>query len=59
LQGYAERLKTLNIVQDSIAYLNKALMWFPDKQILVEGANGALLDIDFGMNKQTIALYTI
>jgi adenylosuccinate synthase len=38
----------LNIVTDTVSYLRKALKSTPSKNILIEGANGALLDIDFG-----------
>jgi len=47
-RGYAERLKSLHIVKDGVSYLHKALTAKPPKSLLVEGANGALLDIDFG-----------
>lgn len=46
-QGYAERLRPL--VTDGVYFMHKALTG-PSKKILVEGANAALLDIDFGMN---------
>lgn len=45
LQGYAERLRPL--VTDGVYFMHKALTG-PSKKILVEGANAALLDIDFG-----------
>ena len=35
------------MVVDSVTYLNKALS-DPKQNILVEGANAAMLDIDFG-----------
>lgn len=44
-QGYAERLRPL--VTDGVYFMHKALTG-PSKKILVEGANAALLDIDFG-----------
>lgn len=44
-QGYAERMRPL--VTDGVYFMNKALNG-PSKKILVEGANAALLDIDFG-----------
>lgn len=44
-QGYAERLRPL--VTDGVYFMHKALNG-PSKKILVEGANAALLDIDFG-----------
>uniref|UniRef100_A0A8C3GCW9 Adenylosuccinate synthetase n=1 Tax=Cyclopterus lumpus TaxID=8103 RepID=A0A8C3GCW9_CYCLU len=45
LKGYAERLRPL--VTDGVYFMHKALNG-PNKKILVEGANAALLDIDFG-----------
>uniref|UniRef100_A0A8B9J5F6 Adenylosuccinate synthetase n=1 Tax=Astyanax mexicanus TaxID=7994 RepID=A0A8B9J5F6_ASTMX len=45
LMGYAERLRPL--VTDGVYFMHKALTG-PSKKILVEGANAALLDIDFG-----------
>lgn len=39
-------LKRLGIVGDTITYLDE--MRAQGKAILVEGANGAMLDIDFG-----------
>uniref|UniRef100_A0A671TQW7 Adenylosuccinate synthetase n=1 Tax=Sparus aurata TaxID=8175 RepID=A0A671TQW7_SPAAU len=45
LKGYAERLRPL--VTDGVYFMHKALNG-PSKKILVEGANAALLDIDFG-----------
>lgn len=44
-QAYAERLRPL--VTDGVYFMHKALTG-PSKKILVEGANAALLDIDFG-----------
>ena len=44
-QEYAERLRPL--VTDGVYFMHKALTG-PSKKILVEGANAALLDIDFG-----------
>lgn len=44
-KGYAERLRPL--VTDGVYFMHKALTG-PSKKILVEGANAALLDIDFG-----------
>ncbi len=46
-QVYAERLRPL--VTDGVYFMHTALNG-PSKKILVEGANAALLDIDFGMN---------
>uniref|UniRef100_A0A8C9ST92 Adenylosuccinate synthetase n=1 Tax=Scleropages formosus TaxID=113540 RepID=A0A8C9ST92_SCLFO len=43
--GFAERLRPL--VTDGVYFMHKALTG-PSKKILVEGANAALLDIDFG-----------
>ncbi|KAL7844484.1 hypothetical protein SRHO_G00230230 [Serrasalmus rhombeus] len=45
LKGYAERLRPL--VTDGVYFMHKGLTG-PSKKILVEGANAALLDIDFG-----------
>ncbi|TSL04371.1 Adenylosuccinate synthetase isozyme 2 [Bagarius yarrelli] len=45
LKNYAERLRPL--VTDGVYFMHKALTG-PSKKILVEGANAALLDIDFG-----------
>ncbi|CAB1332958.1 unnamed protein product [Coregonus sp. 'balchen'] len=45
LNLYAERLRPL--VTDGVYFMHKALTG-PSKKILVEGANAALLDIDFG-----------
>ena len=41
---YAERLRPL--VRDSVSYLHTSLK--EGKSVLVEGANAAMLDIDFG-----------
>lgn len=46
-QNHAEELKRLNIVGDTIALL--AEFRKQKKNVLVEGANGTLLDIDFGL----------
>ncbi len=35
------------MVVDTVTFMNKALQ-DPDKEILVEGANATMLDIDFG-----------
>lgn len=45
VQEYAERLRPM--VRDGVYYMYEALHG-PPKNILVEGANAALLDIDFG-----------
>lgn len=45
LKGYIERVKPM--VKDGVYFMHEALHG-PPKQILVEGANAALLDIDFG-----------
>uniref|UniRef100_A0A6Q2WWT0 Adenylosuccinate synthetase n=1 Tax=Esox lucius TaxID=8010 RepID=A0A6Q2WWT0_ESOLU len=45
LKVYAEKLRPL--VTDGVYFMHKALNG-PSKKILVEGANAALLDIDFG-----------
>ncbi|CAH1365313.1 unnamed protein product [Tenebrio molitor] len=43
-KSYAERVRPL--VQDTVSYLDKAIK--TGKRVLVEGANAAMLDIDFG-----------
>ncbi len=48
VQEYAERLRPM--VRDGVYYMYEALHG-PPKKILVEGANAALLDIDFGRDK--------
>ncbi|KAF1375556.1 hypothetical protein PFLUV_G00221420 [Perca fluviatilis] len=45
LKNYVERIK--HMVRDGVHYMYEALHG-PPKKILVEGANAALLDIDFG-----------
>ncbi|XP_039208448.1 adenylosuccinate synthetase isozyme 1 [Crotalus tigris] len=45
LKGYAETIRPM--VQDGVYFMYEALHG-PSKKILVEGANAALLDIDFG-----------
>lgn len=45
VQTYVERLKPM--VRDGVYFMHEALHGDP-KKILVEGANAALLDIDFG-----------
>ncbi|XP_072906586.1 adenylosuccinate synthetase isozyme 2 isoform X1 [Hemitrygon akajei] len=45
LKGYVEKLKPM--VRDGVYFMYKALHG-PEKKVLVEGANAALLDIDFG-----------
>ncbi|XP_038602558.1 adenylosuccinate synthetase isozyme 1 [Tachyglossus aculeatus] len=45
LKGYAERIRPM--VRDGVYFMYDALHGSP-KKILVEGANAALLDIDFG-----------
>lgn len=49
---YAEKLRPL--VKDTISYLHNALK--EGKSILVEGANAAMLDIDFGMYLKRIVV---
>lgn len=44
-QDYAERIRPL--VRDGVYFMYDAIHG-PPKKILVEGANAALLDIDFG-----------
>lgn len=46
LKQHAETLKEMGLVVDTVPLLHK--MRLEGKSILVEGANGALLDIDFG-----------
>lgn len=41
---YAERVRPL--VANTVAYIHKCLQ--ENKKVLVEGANAAMLDIDFG-----------
>lgn len=41
---YASKIRPL--VRDTVSYLNKAIKL--GKRVLVEGANAAMLDIDFG-----------
>lgn len=48
LQELREKLRNLGIVKDGVSYMHKALTANPPKSVLVEGANGVLLDIDFG-----------
>lgn len=45
MEDHAERLRPM--VRDGVYYMYEALHG-PPKKILVEGANAALLDIDFG-----------
>uniref|UniRef100_A0AAY4CK87 Adenylosuccinate synthetase isozyme 1 n=1 Tax=Denticeps clupeoides TaxID=299321 RepID=A0AAY4CK87_9TELE len=45
LKEYAERIRPM--VRDGVYFMNEAIHG-PPKKILVEGANAALLDIDFG-----------
>lgn len=47
-QGFAERIRPM--VRDGVYFMYEALHGAP-KKILVEGANAALLDIDFGMSR--------
>lgn len=46
LQEYREILLSGNMIQDSVSLVHKALE--QKKRFLIEGANGAMLDIDFG-----------
>uniref|UniRef100_A0A5S6R339 Adenylosuccinate synthetase n=1 Tax=Trichuris muris TaxID=70415 RepID=A0A5S6R339_TRIMR len=45
---YAETLRSLGLVRNTVRYLYDALNGPAPKSVLVEGANGTLLDIDFG-----------
>ncbi|CAJ0576999.1 unnamed protein product, partial [Mesorhabditis spiculigera] len=45
-QAHADKLRELNLVGDTVGFLHEARA--NGRAILVEGANGALLDIDFG-----------
>ncbi|VDO98062.1 unnamed protein product [Soboliphyme baturini] len=45
---YAERLTKLQIVKDTVLYFSEAFAKDPPNRVLVEGANGTLLDVDFG-----------
>lgn len=47
-QGFAERIRPM--VRDGVYFMYEALHG-PPKKILVEGANAALLDIDFGTSQ--------
>lgn len=47
---YAEKIRPL--VKDTVSYLHKEIS--NGKKVLVEGANAAMLDIDFGMSARTI-----
>ena len=47
LEGYAERLRPM--VTDTVAFVNAAIK--QKKRVVVEGANAAMLDIDFGERK--------
>lgn len=49
MKEYTERLRPL--VTDGVYFMHKALTG-PSKKILVEGANAALLDIDFGKQQR-------
>lgn len=44
LQGYAQKLRPM--VRDTVLYVNTAVQ--EGKRVVVEGANAAMLDIDFG-----------
>lgn len=48
---YAERIRPL--VCETVSFLHEALR--QHKKILVEGANAAMLDIDFGMLDQIVS----
>lgn len=48
-QAYVERIKPM--VRDGVFFMYEALHGAP-KKILVEGANAALLDIDFGKSSR-------
>ncbi|XP_010834205.1 PREDICTED: adenylosuccinate synthetase isozyme 1-like [Bison bison bison] len=48
LKGFAERIRPM--VRDGVYFMYEALHG-PPKKILVEGANAALLDIDFGTSQ--------
>lgn len=43
-KGYSQRVRPL--VSDTVSYLDKCIRL--GKKVLVEGANAAMLDIDFG-----------
>ncbi|KAB0352482.1 hypothetical protein FD754_017339, partial [Muntiacus muntjak] len=49
LKGFAERIRPM--VRDGVYFMYEALHG-PPKKILVEGANAALLDIDFGQEQR-------
>lgn len=43
-KGYAEKIRPY--VRDTVSFLDRAIK--EGKKVLVEGANAAMLDIDFG-----------
>jgi adenylosuccinate synthase len=45
-RDYAQRLRELDLTRDTVSYLSKKLA--AGDHVLVEGANGTMLDIDFG-----------
>jgi adenylosuccinate synthase len=53
-KGYAEQVRPF--VVETISYLNGAVK--AGKTVLVEGANAAMLDIDFGNSKFTFFFWT-
>lgn len=53
-QDYVERIKPM--VRDGVHFMYEALHG-PPKKILVEGANAALLDIDFGQYLEVRRLF--
>lgn len=55
LQDFAERIRPL--VRDGVYFMYDAIHG-PPKKILVEGANAALLDIDFGKNMRRFVFGT-
>jgi adenylosuccinate synthase len=52
-KGYAEQVRPF--VVETISYLNGAVK--AGKTVLVEGANAAMLDIDFGNSKFTFFFF--
>jgi len=51
LQNKREILRPM--VRDTVSYLHKVLNASPGKLVVVEGAQGTMLDIDFGEYHQT------
>lgn len=52
---YADKVRPL--VRDTVSYMNQSLK--QEKKVLVEGANAALLDIDFGKHNSYLKKYRL